>query len=425
MPAPASQSHDPAAVRQQAAALIAVRILLYLGGMSSYFIGVLGTLTFTLGGGVFDNAIAVGLLNLFMTFGSMQSGALLDRLGMRAHFRICASSLVVIGLLYQVLARSVPGLYLGAALFGYAMGAADVIPRSYPAYLTDRVDELKRINSGITVATNVSIIVGPLVGGAIATVAPTQTVFLFMTACSLLAFVPAAVMRPLRTLRQGGGEGGKDRPGALYGFKSIRSSRVLNLLFWCTMLSFLGYGAFDPLESLFYRDVLRVGASWMGWLSALSGVGGIVGAFAVGAIPRHHVNVRTLLTVLALSGGGSLLYVSTSDVRIACAGQLALGFFFAAFGPIKDTLIQVHTPLENIGRVNAAMTAGFNFAGVVPLFAAPALAAMLGVQGTLVAAGVTVTLVPICLFLVKRKQLQIMVAQERAYCGREPGDGAL
>lgn len=315
MPAPASRSHDPAAVRQQAAALIAVRILLYLGGMSSYFIGVLGTLTFTLGGGVFDNAIAVGLLNLFMTFGSMQSGTLLDRLGMRAHFRICASSLVVIGLLYQVLARSVPGLYLGAALFGYAMGAADVIPRSYPAYLTDRVDELKRINSGITVATNVSIIVGPLVGGAIATVAPTQTVFLFMTACSLLAFVPAAVMRPLRTLRQGSGKGGKDRPDALYGFKSIRSSRVLNLLFWCTMLSFLGYGAFDPLESLFYRDVLRVGASWMGWLSALSGVGGIVGAFAVGAIPRHHVNVRTLLTVLALSGGGSLLYVSTSDVR--------------------------------------------------------------------------------------------------------------
>lgn len=390
MPSPASQFHDPAELRQQAAALIAVRILLYLGGMSSYFIGVLGTLTFTLGGGVFDNAIAVGLLNLFMTFGSMQSGALLDRLGMRAHFRICASSLVVIGLLYQVLARSVPGLYLGAALFGYAMGAADVIPRSYPAYLTDRVDELKRINSGITVATNVSIIVGPLVGGAIATVAPTQTVFLFMTACSLLAFVPAAVMRPLRTLRQADGEGGKDRPGALDGFKSIRSSRVLNLLFWCTMLSFLGYGA-----------------------------------FAVGAIPRRHVNVRTLLAILALSGGGSLLYVSTSDVRIACVGQLALGFFFAAFGPIKDTLVQVHTPLENIGRVNAAMTAGFNFAGVAPLFAAPALAAMLGVQGTLVAAGVTVTLVPICLFFVKRKQLQIMVAQERAHCDREPDGGAL
>ena len=163
----------------------------------------------------------------------------------------------------------------------------------------------------------------------------------------------------------------------------------------------------------------------MGWLSALSGVGGIVGAFAAGAIPRRHVNVRTLLAVLALSGGGSLLYVSTSDVRIACVGQLALGFFFAAFGPIKDTLIQVHTPLENIGRVNAAMSAGFNFAGVAPLFAAPALAAVLGVQGTLVAAGVTVTLVPICLFLVKRKQLQIMVAQERAYCDREPDSGAL
>lgn len=420
MPAFSSQPNSPAELRRQTAVLIAVRILLYIGGMSSYFIGVLGTLTFTLGGGVFDNAVAVGLLNLFMTFGSMQSGAALDHLGMRAHFRICAASLVAIGLLYQVLAHSVPGLYLGAALFGYAMGAAEVIPRSYPAYLTDRVDELKRINSSITVATNVSIIVGPLVGGAIATVAPTQTVFLFMSACSLLAFVPGAAMRPLR---QTGADNSRDRPGALNGFKSIRSSQVLNLLFWCTMLSFLGYGAFDPLESLFYRDVLQVEASWMGWLSALSGVGGIVGAFAASAIPRRHVNVRTLLAVLALSGGGSLLYVSTSNVAVACAGQLALGFFFAAFGPIKDTLIQVHTPLESIGRVNAAMSAGFNFAGVAPLFAAPALAAVLGVQGTLVAAGVTVTLVPICLFIARRKQLQIMVAQERAY-GDRPSDGS-
>lgn len=412
MSEPEPQANEARELRRQAAILIAVRILLYIGGMSSYFIGVLGTLTFTLGGGVLDNAVAVGLLNLFMTLGSMRSGARLDRMGMRAHFRSCAASLVAIGLLYQVLAKTVPGLYLGAAAFGYAMGAAEVIPRSYPAYLTDRVDELKRINSGITVATNLSIIVGPLIGGAIATVAPTQTVFLFMSACSLLAFVPGAAMRPLRAV----GSGGRgEKAGALDGFRSIRASRVLNLLFWCTMLSFLGYGAFDPLESLFYRDVLRVGASWMGWLSALSGVGGIVGALAASAIPRRHVNVRTLLAVLALSGGGSLLYVSTSNVAVACAGQLALGFFFAAFGPIKDTLIQVHTPLESIGRVNAAMSAGFNFAGVAPLFAAPALAAALGVQGTLVAAGVTVTLVPVLLFLVKRGQLDAMVAQERAY----------
>ena len=55
-------------------------------------------------------------------------------------------------------------------------------------------------------------------------------------------------------------------------------SKVLTLLFWATMLSFMGYGAFDPLESLFYRDVLKVGAAWMGWLSALSGVGGLLGA---------------------------------------------------------------------------------------------------------------------------------------------------
>ena len=48
---------------------------------------------------------------------------------------------------------------------------------------------------------------------------------------------------------------------------------------------------------------------------------------------------------------------------MACAGQFILGVAFSAFGPIKDTLVQIHTPLDRIGRVNAAMGAGNNLAG--------------------------------------------------------------
>lgn len=413
-------------VAAQARRFIAARLLLYLGTMSSYFIGVMGTLTFSLGAGVGDNAIAVGMLNLCIVFGQIRGGALLDRIGPRSYFRIAALGMIASGLLYQFIGTSIGGVFLGAAVFGFAWGVSDTVPRAFPAYLTDDLSELKRINALVTLTGNISIVIGPIVGGAIALVAPTRMVFLFMVACSAAALIPGWGIRALRDPktergafegRSGDGEGvvgaQSTRSSVSAGFSSIFESRVLTLLFWATLLSFMGYGAFDPLESLFYRDVLKVGAEWMGWLSALSGVGGMLGAAFVGMLPHRLVNVRSLLIVLFLSGLGSLLYVATPFVAVACAGQFVLGVAFSAFGPIKDTLVQVHTPLDRIGRVNAAMGAGYNMAGTIPLLCAPVLARVLGVQGTLVAVGVIVVVVPLAILLLRRRELEELVSGER------------
>lgn len=434
---------------------VAGRLLMYLGAMSSYFIGVMGTLTFSMGAGVGDNAIAVGLLNLCIVFGQMRGGSLLDRIGPTIYVRLVAASLIGSGLLYQVVGTNLIGVYIGAAVFGLAWGSADIIARAVPAYLTDDLDELKRINSLMTITNNIAIVVGPLVGGAIVLVAPTQAVFLFMVACTALSLIPIWGIRALRkpacpTADGGhcgmvdfGGEGSDGKahrakgPGCdldsarnsagstvpaegsapqdnvSAGFSTIFGSSVLTLLFWSTVLSFMGYGAFDPLESLFYRDVLKVGAEWMGWLSALSGVGGLIGAALAGVMPTRFINVRSLLVVLLITGLGSLIYVATPYVAIACIGQFTLGIAFAAFGPIKDTLVQVHTPLDRIGRVNAAMGAGYNLAGAIPLLCAPALAHMFGVQGTLVAAGVLVAVAPFAILLIRKNEIARLVAAER------------
>ena len=402
---------------QQVRRLIAIRFLLYRGAMGSFYIGVLGTLTYAMEGGAGDNAIAVALINLLIMVGGVQSGRVLDRLGPRVHLRICLALMVTCGLAYQVLGTFTAGVFLGAAFFGLAWGMADIVQRAYPAYLTDNAEELQRINAKIGIASNIGIVIGPTIGGAIVAVAPTQMVFLFMTACSIAAFVPALGFRPLRLPEETKGSdasGNNDGGTIRAGFSEIFANSVLALLFWATLLSFMGYGAFDPLESLYYRDVLKVGASWMGWLSALSGVGGIVGALIAAAIPARHINVRTLLIVLAVTGIGSLIYVGTPYVAVACAGQLILGIAFSAFGPIKDTLVQLHTPLSSIGRVNAAMGAGYNMAGVLPLLAAPALARVLGVQGALIGAALAVALVPFAILLLRHRSLASMVREERA-----------
>ena len=88
--------------------------------MSSSFIGVMGTLTFAMGAGVGDNAIAVALLNMCMVAGQVKGGSLLDRVGPQRYFRVAAAGLIASGLLYQVLGTSIVGVYVGAAVFGLA-----------------------------------------------------------------------------------------------------------------------------------------------------------------------------------------------------------------------------------------------------------------------------------------------------------------
>ena len=69
---------------------------------------------------------------------------------------------------------------------------------------------------------------------------------------------------------------------------------------------------------------------------------------------------------------------------------MVLGCAFGMVTPLQNTLVQMHAPIEVLGRVNSVMNAGFNGAGALPLFAAPALAAIFGVQDVLVGASLAV-----------------------------------
>ena len=179
--------------------------------------------------------------------------------------------------------------------------------------------------------------------------------------------------------------------------KTVFTNSVLALLFCIIFLSNFGYGAFDPLESFFYRDVLHVGVEWMGWLSSASGVGAVLGAVVALRLPPHLVNLKMLLVALMSVGVGSLIYVGTPHVGVALVGQIVLGVAWGVVNPLHNTIVQTTTPLEQLGRVNSVMGFGNMFAGVAPLAIAPWLAATFGVQQTLVGAGMVVTAVPAAL----------------------------
>ena len=418
MPIPLfSKSHS--SLSAQAKRLVAMRFLIYTGFQTSYFIGVIGTLTYADGASVVATSLAVLFMNVFVILGSFAGGAALDAWGPRRHFMLSIVGTLATGAAIIAFGSATGTILAGAALLGFVMGFAQPIATSYPAYLTDDPVELKDINSAITMFSNVSIIVGPTLGGFVAAAASSRAVFVLMMLFTVLAFIAGWGFKP-QTGRVAGrenadstGEGERasqsPNPGTsaratfATSIKTVFTNSVLALLFCIIFLSNFGYGAFDPLESFFYRDVLHVGVEWMGWLSSACGVGAVLGAVVALRLPPHLVNLKTLLVALMSVGLGSLLYVGTPYVGVALVGQIVLGVAWGVVNPLHSTIVQTTAPLEQLGRVNSVMGFGNMFAGVAPLAIAPWLAATFGVQQTLIGAGMVVTTVPAALLLFGRR----------------------
>ena len=412
-------SKPQSSLSAQAKRLVAMRFLIYTGFQTSYFIGVIGTLTYADDASVVATSLAVLFMNVFVILGSFAGGAVLDAWGPRRHFLLSIVGALTTGTAIIAFGSATGVVLLGAVFLGFTMGFAQPIATSYPAYLTDDPVELKDINSAIAMFSNVSIIVGPTLGGFVAAAASSRAVFVLMMLFTVLAFVVGWGFRPQTSHVAGHADADSAEEGERAGqssspstsaratfaasIKTVFTNSVLALLFCIIFLSNFGYGAFDPLESFFYRDVLHVGVEWMGWLSSASGVGAVLGAVLALRLPPHLVNLKTLLVALMSVGLGSLLYVGTPYVGVALIGQIALGIAWGVVNPLHNTIVQTTAPLEQLGRVNSVMGFGNMFAGVAPLAIAPWLAATFGVQQTLIGAGMVVTAVPAALLLFGRR----------------------
>lgn len=405
----------------QAKRLVAMRFLIYTGFQTSYFIGVIGTLTYADDASVVATSLAVLFMNVFVILGSFAGGAALDAWGPRRHFMLSIVGTLATGAAIIAFGSTTETVLAGAVLLGFVMGFAQPIATSYPAYLTDDPVELKDINSTITMFSNVSIIVGPSLGGFVAAATSSRAVFVLMMLFTVLALIAGWGFKPqtghaARHANAGSAKEGERasqtsrsnpstsaRTTFATSIKTVFTNSVLALLFCIIFLSNFGYGAFDPLESFFYRDVLHVGVEWMGWLSSACGVGAVLGAVLALRMPPRFVSLRTLLVALMSVGLGSLLYVGTPYVGVALVGQIALGVAWGVVNPLHNTIVQTTAPLEQLGRVNSVMGFGNMFAGVAPLAIAPWLAATFGVQQTLVGAGMVVTAVPAAILLFGRR----------------------
>lgn len=391
-PEPQGQPAAPIDDNRAIALLVLCRLLATLANTSCFMVGVLGTAVYDLGASVFQVSTLMLAVNLAIVAGNAVGGLAVDWLGPR---KVLAGGLLgytLTAIVFFLMPLSLTTLTLLNGLYSLVFGAIVTTFTSLPPFVVTDAS-LPRANSLMSTAENAAYIVGPALGGAVALAWSAQGCFAVLGIGGLLA-VPCVLGLPQGANAPAAEKNAPSHQGAAYlveGFKLAFSTPALACLVPMAFLAYFAFGAFDSLETVFYRDILQVGVEWTGWLNAVMGVGATLGSLLLLKVPQRLQNVDLAAWLTALVGAGTVVYVATSNPWVAAVGMAILGMGWGLFEPLLNLIVQRDAPEGAVGRVMGVLQMGQRSSGVLPLLAAPFLAQVFGVQPVLVAAGVVAT----------------------------------
>jgi len=139
-------------------------------------------------------------------------------------------------------------------------------------------------------------------------------------------------------------------------------------------------GCFGPLIAVYVREWLHANAGTFGMVSAMVGVGMLVGMPIVRRLSAHVSNSALVLSGLAGVGVGALLLGALPFVPAALMSTFTLGFAFAGIIVPAQTLMQQETPHALMGRISSTVMSVVFFAQLLGLVLSGVLAQLVGVR---------------------------------------------
>jgi len=237
-------------------------------------------------------------------------------------------------------------------------------------------------------AHQISVVLGPVIGGALlivgADVTFTTIATGYMVGAILVLFVTARGQQKTR--------GPVTLDTLFAGIRYIYNRQIILGAITLDLLAVV-LGMCNALLPVFATDILNIGEIGLGLLRGSQAVGAVVCGLMLTRIPvkRHAGNILLFTVVLygvALFVFGVSEWVWLSMLSLAIAGSADMVSVF-----IRATLVQLATPDEMRGRVAAVHGMFTNASGQLGDFRAGAMAAMLGaVSSVAIGAAGTVAL---------------------------------
>lgn len=264
-------------------------------------------------------------------------------------------------------------LIAASAFQGAIMG---LIMPSREAIIREIVNAEQLLNavSLNTMGMNAMRLFSPALTGILIDAFGFQAVYYTMTGLYLIAVV-FMIFLP-RTSRTS--TGGSTIDGIKEGFRYIRHQTTILFVLGFLLLGIVLSMPYTLLMPIFCDDILKVGATGMGILMSVSGIGAVVGSLTLASLPNKKRGLMMLGSSLLLSF--ALVGFSFSNSwNISLALIVFVGLGQAGQMTLAGTLIQYYVDPEYLGRVMSILMMQF---GLISFgtFAAGLLAEAVGVQ---------------------------------------------
>jgi MFS family permease len=369
--------------------VVLARFISRTGGEAAFFVGIWGKAAFEMEATAYGVAAVMGALGIASLIGSAVAGVLVDRFDPR-RVLIVGEILFIPVALGMVLAETIPGLVVSTFLLGLVGMPVYTAISAFGPFLTDDPDRLARINGYIEGASWAAFVVGPALGAIIAGTVGLDGIFVLDAATSAVA---ALVVIPVKVRQMAREEREKEGLRELReGFSYAYGHQRLRFYIWLGSSVWVLFGTFSVLEPLFYRDILGVEPETLGWVNSIFGLGLVGGTVIASRLPSRYRSARTLVVIVAMNALGVLVYVGTDQLRVVVVAGVFWGLLIGVMAPLLRTLIQLNTPEDLMGRITGVTQVHSEVGHLLPLAIAPLVAGVLGVQQTLIYAGLALAI---------------------------------
>jgi MFS family permease len=330
---------------------------------------------------------------------SLYGGALADRVEKRK-ILIYSQALsgvvtlaVALALSLNYLSQDVPGswwiLMVSSVLQGTIMGImmpsrASMVPEIVSP--EDLMNAISLNNMGM----NVFRILSPAATGFIIAAWDFASIYYIMTALYIFSVI---FLFRIPRIPPAARQGNSTVTEVVEGFRYIRGEIAIMLILLFTLGCTILGAPFNQLLPIFTEDILKVGASGLGILMSVSGVGSIVVSVVLASMPNKKRGIMMLFSGLIMSLALIAFSFTTQwylslflvvFIGLGQTGQTAVGF----------TLIQYYVDPTYRGRVMSFMMLGFGLSSL-GTFLGGILADVLGIEwsigGLAIALGVLST----------------------------------
>jgi len=339
---------------------------------------------------VTGNAFLLGLVGLSLFLPSLLlilvTGLASDRFNRRLIMRIClgVEFLCALGFLLFTNARAheVWPIFLILVTLGTARAFWNPAVQSLAPNLVPPETLANAITLN-TAAWQSASIMGPALGGLLYGIGP-GVPFATGGVLMLLAFVSASLI-PKPPQRRS--EQATSLETMLAGFRYIFTHRIVLGAISLDMFAVLMGGAVALLP-IYAKDILHAGPQQLGFLRAAPGIGAILMGLVLTVFPiRNHAG-RLLFAFVGLFGFFTLLFGLSTTIWVSILALAAVGASDMVSVIIRDTIMQLWTPEEVRGRVNAVNSVFIGASNELGEFRAGSVAALLGPVPAVVLGGV-------------------------------------